>query len=57
VLEETTSVCGGDCRQPLTDRLNQGLFCPELAFSKQTLDLGEGFFDRIELWGVGRQIQ
>src|SRR3712207_3312509 len=57
VLEEAARVLGGDRRDRRADGLQERLPSPGLAFSKEALDLGEGFFDRIEVRGVGRQVQ
>ncbi len=56
VLEKAARVLGGHRRDRRSDGLQERLPSPGLAFSKEALDLGEGFFDRIEVRGVGRQV-
>jgi hypothetical protein len=57
VLEEVARVLNGNRRDRGADRLHERLPSPGLAFTKEALDLGEGFFDRVEVRGVGRQVQ
>jgi hypothetical protein len=57
VLEKAMSILSGDRRDRRSDGLQERLSSSGLAFSKEALDLGVGFFDRIEVRRVGRQVQ
>src|SRR5215210_7830099 len=54
--EEPTHVFDVYCRQCLTHRFDQGLLGAGRGLPKDVLDLREGFFDGVEIRGVGRQV-
>ena len=56
MLEETAGVPIGDRRDRHTHRLDRGLAGSDLGFMQKPLDLREGFFDRVEVRGVGWQV-
>jgi hypothetical protein len=57
VLEEALRVTSADRRDRLSHRLHQSLAGSSLGFAQETLDLGEGFFDGVEVRRVGRQVR
>ena len=57
VLKEAPGVTSADRRDRPSHRLYRSLAGPSLGFAQDTLDLGEGFFDGIEVRRVGRQVQ
>src|SRR5215210_5974510 len=57
VLEKAPRVASTDSRERLSHRLHQGLAGSGLDFAQEVLYLGEGFFDRVEVRRVGRQVQ
>lgn len=57
MLKETTHVYGGDRRDRHSQSLGQSFAASSLHFAQQSLDLGEGFFDKIEIRRVRWQVQ
>jgi hypothetical protein len=57
MLEETEGVSGGDRRDRLPQRVDQGLTRAGRGSPQEGLDLGEGLLDGVVIRRVGRQVE